>query len=90
VIRLTISISDHRRPGRLATSGECATYLLDSTLQGPFRLKAEGNRVSDSERQRLGLRLHRACSSGVSYEGGKGEQDRNGPGMSHRNLRETE
>ena len=45
-IRLTISESDALRPGRIAASGERAAHLLNSTLPGAFRLKAEGYGVS--------------------------------------------
>ena len=81
LIRLTISVSDCRWPGRIAASGECATYLLNSTLPGAVRLKVEGHGVADRERQCIALRLHRTGSGGVARESGEGEQDRDGPGM---------
>ena len=70
LIRLTISVSDCRWPGRIAASGECATYLLNSTLPGAVRLKVEGHGVADRERQCIALRLHRPGSGGVARESG--------------------
>ena len=74
LIRLTISVSDCLWPGRIAASGECATYLLNSTLPGAVRLKVEGHGVADRERQCIALRLHRTGSGGVARESGEGEQ----------------
>jgi hypothetical protein len=85
LIRLTISVSDDLRRRRIAASGEGAANFLDSTPPGGV-LQGEGHAVSDRERQRLSLRLHRPRSSGVAREGGEDEQDRDGPRVSHVNL----
>jgi len=72
-----------RRPAdqRDDASGEHAAHRLNSTPVRDAALKGDGHGVSDRERQRLGLCLHRACARHVARESSEDEQDRDGPGM---------